>query len=213
MAVIEDDIIAGNLYDKYGTSNPIAAYLMEGFKESFEYFVTKSGAKDIHEIGCGEGKLSIAMAGKGLCVRASDFSREIIKKAEENAKQSKLEIHFRTGNIYEMIPARDSAELIVCCEVMEHLADPRAALEIVERLAKPYFLVSVPREPLWRWMNLARFKYVSRFGNTPGHIQHWSSRAFLDFLRTRFDIIEKRLPIPWTMALCRIRNVRQNRWS
>ena len=41
MAVIEDDIIAGNLYDKYGTSNPIAAYLMEGFKESFESVVSQ----------------------------------------------------------------------------------------------------------------------------------------------------------------------------
>ena len=57
-------------------------------------------------------------------------------------------------------PNRDSAELIVCCEVMEHLGDPEAALETLASLASPWAIVSVPREPLWRALNLARVRVV-----------------------------------------------------
>ena len=57
---------------------------------------------------------------------------------------------------------------------MEHLGDPEAALEIVAGLASPWAIVSVPREPLWRVLNLGRLKYVGELGNTPGHLHHWS---------------------------------------
>lgn len=213
MPVFEQGVLAGNLYDKYGTSNPIARYLMNGFNEAFISLVLMSGANDIHEIGCGEGHLSIALAARGGKVRSSDFSTEIIRKAEGNARKNNLEIQFKAASIYDLVPERDSAELVVCCEVLEHLHAPLKALIILEQLARPYLLVSVPREPLWRVLNIARFKYLSSFGNTPGHIQHWSAKAFLDLLSQHFDVIAIRKPIPWTMALCRIRNVRQNRWS
>ena len=38
-------------------------------------------------------------------------------------------------------------------------------------------LVSVPREPLWRGLNMARGAYMRDLGNTPGHVNHWSKRA------------------------------------
>jgi hypothetical protein len=86
---------------------------------------------------------------------------------------------------------------------MEHLDDPEAALEIVARLASPWAIVSVPREPLWRVLNLGRLKYVRALGNTPGHLQHWSRRSFLEFLEPRLKVVAVRSPVPWTMALCR----------
>jgi hypothetical protein len=65
--------------------------------------------------------------------------------------------------------------------------------------------VSVPREPLWRALNLARLKYVGALGNTPGHLNHWSRRRFVEFLERRLQVVEVRSPMPWTMALCRAR--------
>jgi Methyltransferase domain len=93
--------------------------------------------------------------------------------------------------------------LIVCCEVLEHLEDPEAALETIARLARPWAIVSVPREPMWRALNLARLSYVSRLGNTPGHLQHWSRRGFVRFLERRLELVELHSPLPWTIALCR----------
>jgi hypothetical protein len=86
---------------------------------------------------------------------------------------------------------------------LEHLDDPGAALETVGRLASPWAIVSVPREPLWRTLNLGRLKYVRDLGNTPGHLQHWSRRSFLRFLEARLNVVAVRSPLPWTMALCR----------
>jgi len=76
---------------------------------------------------------------------------------------------------------------------------------VLAGLATPWAIVSVPREPLWRALNLARLKYVGALGNTAGHLNHWSRRSFVDFLERRFDVVEVRSPIPWTMALCRAR--------
>ena len=44
-------------------------------------------------------------------------------------------------------PAADSAELVVCCEVLEHLEHPEAALATLASLARPWLIASVPREP------------------------------------------------------------------
>ena len=40
-------------------------------------------------------------------------------------------------------------------------------------------VVSVPREPVFCALNLARGKNVTRLGNDPEHINHWGRRGFL----------------------------------
>ena len=106
----------------------------------------------------------------------------------------------------ELNPARDAARLVVCCEVLEHLSDPEAGLVTVADLADPWAILSVPREPLWRALNLARLRYARDLGNTPWHLNHWSQDEFVAFLRRRMEVVEVRSPLPWTMALCRSRN-------
>jgi hypothetical protein len=54
-------------------------------------------------------------------------------------------------------------------------------------------------------LNLARGHYWRDLGNTPGHLQHWSTLAFLDLLQDHLEVLELRTPLPWTMALCRTR--------
>ena len=44
-------------------------------------------------------------------------------------------------------------------EVLEHVPDPEATLAEMARVARGYLLVSVPREPLWRGLNMARGAY------------------------------------------------------
>ncbi|WP_207642472.1 hypothetical protein, partial [Desulfosporosinus sp. I2] len=70
-----------------------------------------------------------------------------------------------------------------------------------------HIILSVPREPLWRILNLARGKYIPDLGNTPGHIQHWSKKSFLRLVNRYFDVLEVKSPLPWTMVLCRIRHL------
>ncbi len=202
--IIENGVIAGNLYDKYGTKNPVARYLVNGFRTYLDGLVSGTGARDIHEVGCGEGSLCIDWAREGKTVRGSDFSEQVIGVARENASASGVDVRFNACGIYELKPERDAAELIVCCEVLEHLERPEEALEVLARLAHPHLIVSVPREPVWSLMNLARGKYLSSLGNTPGHVQRWSRASFLRLLSSHVHVVKVVTPIPWTMALCRV---------
>jgi 2-polyprenyl-3-methyl-5-hydroxy-6-metoxy-1,4-benzoquinol methylase len=144
------------------------------------------------------------LARRGLRMRGSDVSAEVIEEARRRAARAGLEVEYAAAAIEALDPASDGAELIVCCEVLEHLDDPDAGLAALASLARPWLLVSVPREPLWRALNLARMKYVGELGNTPGHLGHWSRRAFLDFVGSRVEVVSVRSPLPWTMALCRV---------
>jgi SAM-dependent methyltransferase len=193
----------GNVYDKYGTANPIARRLMARFMGSLDRLVERTGAREAHEVGCGEGELAIRLARNGLRVRGSDAFPQVLEEARRRSAAAGVEIEFEAVPVEALDPPSHAAELVVCCEVLEHLEDPDRALEMLAILARPWLIASVPREPLWRGLNLARLSYVRQLGNTPGHLNHWSSREFVRFLTRRFEVIEVVNPLPWTMALCR----------
>jgi 2-polyprenyl-3-methyl-5-hydroxy-6-metoxy-1,4-benzoquinol methylase len=193
----------GNVYDKYGTANPIERRLVGGFVASLLELADRTGATEVHEVGCGEGELGRRLAARGLRVRGTDASPEVIEEARQRAEAAGVDAEFRAAPLEALDPAEDAAQLVVCCEVLEHLPDPDAGLAMVARLAAPWAIVSVPREPLWRMLNVARLKYVGDLGNTPGHLNHWSQRSFLRFLRRHLEVVEVRSPPPWTIALCR----------
>lgn len=203
--IVEDGIIAGNYEDKHATRNPVARRLVAGFEAAVLGLVDRTGARDVHEVGCGEGRMTELLARRGLAVRASDFSGEVVARARREAAERGFDAVLKVSSVYDLAPPGDAAELVVCCEVLEHLESPARALEVLSRLARPWLVASVPREPLWRVLNCARGKYLGDLGNTPGHLQHWSRTEFLQFLGTRFEIVESRAPLPWTVALCRVR--------
>jgi 2-polyprenyl-3-methyl-5-hydroxy-6-metoxy-1,4-benzoquinol methylase len=193
---------AGNYYDKQGSKNPIARYLHGGFIRSLTELLDAVEFSSVQEFGCGEGHLAGLIAGRyRAAVCASDASGKIIEKAKK--EYGAIEnLSFGVKSIYALDPEKDSAELIVCCEVLEHLEEPEKALSAVGGLRFKYLVVSVPREPLWRALNMMRGKYLASLGNTPGHIQHWSRPRFIDCIGRRFTIKAVRTPTPWTMLLC-----------
>ncbi|TIU41514.1 MAG: class I SAM-dependent methyltransferase, partial [Mesorhizobium sp.] len=132
-----------------------------------------------------------------------DLESVSVSEANEQCTKRGLEPIFETRSLFDLTPEVASAELVICCEVLEHIPDTEQALAILKSLAKPYLLVSVPREPVWRALNMARGKYIRSLGNTPGHIQHWSSASFINLLGKSLEVVEVRKPLPWTMALCR----------
>ncbi len=195
---------AGNYYDKYRTRNPIARWLMQGFLSGFDRLSSSIPPGPVLEVGCGEGELSMRLAARGHHVRGCDVSADVIDEARGRARSAGLAVEFWQCDIQDLTE-QDAAPLVICCEVLEHLRDPQAGLERLALLARPWLIVSVPREPLWRAMNMARGKYLGQLGNTPGHLNHWGRGAFLSQLGERFDIVETASPVPWTMALCKVK--------
>jgi SAM-dependent methyltransferase len=196
----------GNVTDKYGSSNPLVRRAMAGFLGQLDELVERTGATDAHEVGCGEGELAIRLARGGIHVRGTDAFPQVLEEARERARIAGVEIDFEATPVEDLDPDRHGAELIVCCEVLEHLEDPERALDVLASLARPWLIVSVPREPLFRALNLARGSWVRHLGNTPGHLNHWSRRDFVRFLTPRLEVVEVRTPTPWTMALCRVQS-------
>jgi 2-polyprenyl-3-methyl-5-hydroxy-6-metoxy-1,4-benzoquinol methylase len=195
--------VAGNYYDKYNSRNPIARYLVAAFLRQFVALAALTGVRDAFEVGCGEGVLSMELLRRGWDVRGVDLEASVVGVANDTAVAQGFGRRFETSDVMDLRPDSASASLIVCCEVLEHVPDPDAVLGVLVTLAKPWLLLSVPREPVWRILNFARGKYVRHLGNTPGHIQHWSRRAFMETVSRKADVIEVRTPLPWTMLLCR----------
>lgn len=194
---------AGNYYDKYRTRNPIARALMSGFLGAFESLLGEChDVGNALEVGCGEGELTIRVAAHCRWIAAFDIAPEAVAEARQRLDAANIRVNLRTDSIYNLDPATDSADLVVCCEVMEHLEDSQLALDKLHGVCRKYLITSVPREPLWRILNIARGKYIGSLGNTPGHVQHWSRDAYVALLQTRFHIMRVRSPLPWTMALC-----------
>ena len=202
----EDGIVVGNTYDKYGSGNPIVRWLMAGFDRALSDFVREAAPASVHEVGCGEGFWVMKWQQEGIAARGSDFSTQVVDIALANAAAAGLPAGlFSARSIYDLAPGRDTADLVVCCEVLEHLEYPEAGLRALQGVVGRHLIVSVPREPLWCGLNLLRGKYISSLGNTPGHIQHWSRRDFARLLSRYFDVVEHKAPLPWTMLLCRPR--------
>jgi len=202
--VVEDGVIAGNYENKYQSKNPVARLLMSGFLSAVSDLAGRSGCDEALEVGCGEGLLAIELSRRlGLRVVGTDFSRAIVQRARDNAHGSGADVHFETLDISALDVSQSGplADLVICCEVLEHLGDPERALAQIVSAARRRLLLSVPREPLWRVLNVARGKYWKDLGNTPGHLNHWSSHGFVDLVRRHARILEVRRPLPWTVIL------------
>lgn len=195
----QDGIIVGNIEDKTKLKNPISRMLVSGFDSTLFSILDQIQPKSIHEVGCGEGRLTRMMYSQyKIPIKGTDLSSDII--AELN-KTNTLPIRYENKAISELSDPSDHADVVVCCEVLEHVEDPLDAIRILKKLRANHYILSVPREPVWRILNVLRLKYLTDCGNTPGHINHWSRKAFVEFLQSEgFIISRKESPFPWTMV-------------
>jgi SAM-dependent methyltransferase len=122
----------------------------------------------------------------------------------EWARRGAANLELRAGRAERLPFADGEFDLVAAVEVLEHVADPERALAELARVARGHLLVSVPREPLWRVLNVARGAYLRAAGNTPGHRHHWSRRGIAALLSRHGEVVRLRAPLPWTMALVRV---------
>jgi 2-polyprenyl-3-methyl-5-hydroxy-6-metoxy-1,4-benzoquinol methylase len=201
--VVGELFVANVHSEKYQSGNPIARRLVHGFMTAILELVEETGQKDVHEVGCGEGHISGMLARNGYQVRGSDIEPAALEVARTESARHGLNILFEMKSIYDLDPSKDSADVVLCCEVLEHLTDPASALDRLLSITRRDLIVSVPREPIWHLLNMTRGKYLHALGNTPGHYQHWTRSMFIDFVAKRSEIVSVRSPLPWTAIRCR----------
>ncbi len=199
------DVVTGNTYDKYGSSNPLVKKMMAGFESSLDELFELAAPNSILDVGCGEGVLTYEWAerlGDGRIV-GIDLDEPELQAAWEVRKRDNLE--YRVLEATTLPFADNEFEMASAIEVLEHVPEPASTIAEMARVAEKFLLVSVPREPVWRIMNMARGAYIKDLGNTPGHVNHWSKRAFKAELAKVGKVSEVRSPFPWTMLLVDVR--------
>ena len=202
-ASLPDHIPTGNTYDKYGSTNPVVKRLMAGFERDMFELLDQAAPGSILDVGCGEGVLTEQWADH-IAGRVVGIDLEDPKLREEWQRRERPNLTFHAGDGHSL-PFKDGEfEAATAMEVLEHVPDPAAVLGEMARVSSRWILVSVPREPLWRGLNMARGSYLRELGNTPGHLNHWSKRGFASLLRRYGEVVELRSPFPWTMALVRV---------
>ena len=192
----------GEQKDKYN-GNIIHQMLINNFMKCILELLKDVPNKNIFEIGCGEGQIMGVLFQNGYSVSGIDYSENAVNITLRNFKDYlDVDIEAKVESVYNIDSLKRNCT-VVCCEVLEHLDDPQKALGIISEIAEEYFLVSVPREPLWRVLNLMRGKYIRHLGNTPGHINHWGGGAFVALCKEFGEVVTVRTPWPWTMVLVR----------
>jgi SAM-dependent methyltransferase len=205
VTVSEDGVVTGNTYDKYGSSNPAVRRMMAAFERSLDELLARAEPRSLLDVGCGEGVLVHRWAqrlGAQTRVVGIDLEEESIQAGWAERQAPNLE--YRTMAAENLPFAENEFDLASAIEVLEHVPDPAHTVAEMARCAERHLLVSVPREPLWRMLNMARGAYWPQLGNTPGHLNHWSRRSFVRLLARHGDVIEVRSPFPWTMLLVRL---------
>jgi 2-polyprenyl-3-methyl-5-hydroxy-6-metoxy-1,4-benzoquinol methylase len=198
------EVATGNTFDKYGSTNPLVRRLMENFHSTLDELWAQAAPESVLDVGCGEGVLTHEWAERLGDRRIVGIDLDDPELRAHWGERSRPNLEYRAEEATQLSFADDEFDAATAIEVLEHVPDPEATVAEMARVAKRHLIVSVPREPLWRALNMARGSYLGDLGNTPGHVNHWSKRAFTGLLARHGEVVEARSPFPWTMLLVRL---------
>ena len=204
VTVDREGTVTGNTYDKYGSSNPVVRRLMTGFEATLDELFARAAPESLLDVGCGEGVLTERWARRIAPGRVVGIDLDDPGLHEQWAQRSAENLEYRVMKAERLPFADGEFDCATAIEVLEHVPDAAHTVAEMARVARRHLLVSVPREPLWRALNVARGAYVRDLGNTPGHLNHWSRRSFVQLLSRHGEVVETRSPFPWTMLLVRL---------
>lgn len=185
-------------------SGKVGGGLINNYFKKVEELVQQTGLTSgtAIELGCGEGFSTERLRGllpAGIELQASEYVADLVPKAQ--AKNPNVKVF--QESVYELTHADNSFDIIFLLEVLEHLDYPDKALAEIARVLKPdgYLILGVPREPLWCCLNMARGKYLAHLGNTPGHLNHWSTFTLKRYIQKHFGPLQAvKTPLPWTLV-------------
>jgi len=114
--------------------NPARTGFIE--RELRAHFGTLDGLR-VLDVGCGGGLLSEELAGLGCVVTGIDPSRESLEAARAHAAEGGLAVEYVPGVAAALPAGDDEFDVVVCCDVLEHVDDVGAAVREAARVLRP----------------------------------------------------------------------------
>jgi 2-polyprenyl-3-methyl-5-hydroxy-6-metoxy-1,4-benzoquinol methylase len=155
----------------YGDDRLLSEYLAPG-RVSFYGEVAEIAAaerpRSVVDVGCGAGNLLRAVIDKAAPERVVgiDYAAAGIQRAKQLVPSGE----FHAQSLYDGLDADETFDLVLCTEVLEHLRNPGAAVEVLVRLcdSSGLILITVPdgAEDAWE-----------------GHRNFWNELELQEFLR------------------------------
>lgn len=134
----------------------------------------------VADIGCGAGELVCTLAQKGYRGIGIDFSDDALAVAKSIKKKRNIsdeQLTFKKGSLDVLTRKSD---VVICCEVIEHLEDDDAFLRDVINYGE-YFIFSVP----------ARMKWFDQFDEKVGHFRRYEKNDLKQQLSKHgYEVIE-----------------------
>jgi SAM-dependent methyltransferase len=188
---------------KYDRAGRVEGRLLGRFRERLLSEATALEPRRLLDAGCGEGHVTgwLAEALPECAITGVEGRPEALAAfRERNPGLQAVE-----GNLHALPFPDASFQLVVCTEVLEHLTEPAQALRELGRVCSGHLLLTVPHEPYFRAGNLARGRYMSRLGSTPGHLSTWSRRGFLRLVAGEAEPLRWVSMFPWQGVVARPR--------
>lgn len=192
------DVVIGNHCHKYTTGNPAIRFLTKRFLRALQGLLDdvqrETPNARVLEVGCGEGEIAALLHHRFGDVTALDLPDAGLRSDWATVEGPRF-LHADA----ERLPFPDDHfDLVVAVEVLEHLRNSQRGLEEMARVSRRHLVLSVPREPIFRMGNLFTGRHVRSWGNTPGHLNHWSASSFLRFAGQAGPVRRDERPLPWT---------------
>lgn len=188
---------------EYDNPNPIVQHLLNKFFSRLGDILSILEETDkVLEVGCGAGASSLRILEMlaGPTLEVSDIDGRYVEKL----KASGFPLPVQQESVLQLKREDHSYDCVLLLEVLEHLQEYDLALSELFRVSRKYVVISVPNEPLWRILNVARWKYLGEWGNTPGHINHWSPLKLSKLVSKYGTVVRVDTPLPWTIVLARV---------
>lgn len=184
---------------KYAEKSIVSSYANKLFKQTIQDMLRTTSINSVLDVGCGEGVSMQATSRVLPAIKLVGFDLDY--RRVKIGRLTEANANLFVGNTHNIPFSNSSFDFVLCLETLEHVGEPEIAIGEIARVTSRYALFSVPNEPWWRLGNMARLKYLTKFGNTPGHINHWTANNFKKMIESKFTILKSAHPFLWTFVL------------